>query len=63
MKGIAGYMGPCPPSGRHRYRFNVYALDRSPGAPRTRADFEAAIQGHVLAHGLLVGTYQNQGAN
>ena len=58
MKGTAGYMGPCPPSGRHRYRFNVYALDRSAGSPQTRAAFEAAIQGHVLAHGLLVGTYQ-----
>lgn len=57
-KGQAGYMGPCPPSGRHRYRFNVFALDRSPGSPQTRQDFENAINGHVLAHGVLVGTYE-----
>lgn len=60
-KGVAGYMGPCPPSGSHRYRFNVYALDRSPGSPQTRAEFEAAIKGHVIAHGVLVGTYEKQG--
>ena len=24
--GRASYMGPCPPSGVHRYRFTVYAL-------------------------------------
>lgn len=59
-KGLAGYSGPCPPSGRHRYRFKVFALDRSPGSPQTRTDFERAIQGHVLAHGVLVGTYEKQ---
>jgi Raf kinase inhibitor-like YbhB/YbcL family protein len=57
-RGQPGYMGPCPPSGRHRYRFNVFALDRSPGSPQTREDFENAIEGHVLAHGVLVGTYE-----
>ena len=61
-KGDADYAGPCPPSGRHRYRFNVYALDRSPGSPQSRADFESALEGHVLAPGGLVGTYQKQGA-
>jgi len=55
-----GYTGPCPPSGSHRYIFNVYALDiasldLSEGA--TRDQVENAIKGHILAQGALVGRY------
>ncbi|MGE0547477.1 MAG: YbhB/YbcL family Raf kinase inhibitor-like protein [Kofleriaceae bacterium] len=57
-KGNAGYAGPCPPSGRHRYRFEVYALDNVPARISTKAEFRAALQGHVLAKGELVGRYQ-----
>ncbi len=58
--GSGGYGGPCPPIGRHRYRFKVYALDAIPlGAPgQTRAELLAAIAGHVIALGELDGTYQ-----
>lgn len=59
-KGAFGYAGPCPPSGRHRYLFRVFALDMTPEATPTRADFLKAINGHVLATGLLVGTYQRK---
>lgn len=55
-----GYGGPCPPIGRHRYFFKLYALDRvlpDLGQP-TKAQLEAAMQGHVLAKAELVGTYQ-----
>lgn len=55
--GEPGYGGPCPPSGTHRYVFTLYALDTtlslSEGA--SRADFESAIKGHVLATAQLVG--------
>jgi len=55
-----GYGGPCPPSGTHRYVFKVYALDRlldlEPGA--TKAQVEAAMKGHVLAEGSLMGRYR-----
>ena len=57
-----GYGGPCPPVGRHRYFFKLYALDsllpdlRKP----TKAELERAMQGHVLAQTQLVGTYQKQ---
>jgi Raf kinase inhibitor-like YbhB/YbcL family protein len=61
--GTAGWGGPCPPSGRHRYRFKVYALDAAPlaGANATKAELLAAIAGHVVARGELVGTYQKHG--
>lgn len=54
-----GYMGPEPPSGTHRYRFHVYALDGSldlgPGA--TRSQLERAMEGHILGYGLLTGEF------
>ena len=58
--GGTGWSGPCPPKGRHRYMFELYALDvelPDLGRPATRADVERAMQGHVLAHAQLVGTY------
>ncbi len=55
-----GYGGPCPPIGRHRYFFKLYALDvRLEGLSRpTKAEVERAMKGHVLARAELVGTYQ-----
>ena len=58
--GNFGYGGPCPPSGTHRYFFKVYALnaelDLQPGA--TKAQLVKAMNGHVLAHGELIGKYK-----
>jgi Raf kinase inhibitor-like YbhB/YbcL family protein len=58
-----GYGGPCPPIGRHRYFHKLYALDTDlPDLGRvTKADVEKAMQGHVVAHAELVGTYQKKG--
>lgn len=55
-----GYGGPCPPIGRHRYFFKLYALDKpSLGLSRpTKAAVEQAMKGHVLAQTELIGTYQ-----
>jgi Raf kinase inhibitor-like YbhB/YbcL family protein len=56
----AGYGGPCPPIGRHRYFHKLYALDTELpdlGAP-TKEQLLAAMRGHVLAEAELVGTYQ-----
>lgn len=56
-----GWGGPCPPIGKHRYFFKVYALDTVLGLDRpTKAELEAAMKGHVLAQAELVGTYQKQ---
>jgi Raf kinase inhibitor-like YbhB/YbcL family protein len=58
----AGYGGPCPPIGRHRYFHKLYALDAKLelGGEPTKAQVEAAMKGHVLAQAELVGTYQKQ---
>ena len=59
-----GYGGPCPPVGRHRYFFKLYALDTLlPDLNKpTKAELERAMQGHVLAQAQLVGTYQKRQA-
>ena len=56
----AGYGGPCPPVGRHRYVFKLYALDCMLADVHrpTKADVERAMQGHVLARAEMVGTYR-----
>ena len=57
--GKTGYRGPCPPSGEHRYFFKVYALDAmlrlKSGA--SRQELSQAMQGHILAGGVLKGKY------
>jgi Raf kinase inhibitor-like YbhB/YbcL family protein len=55
-----GYRGPCPPIGRHRYFFKLYALDALLNELNnvTKPQLEAAMQGHVIAKAELVGTYQ-----
>ena len=59
-----GYGGPAPPPGKpHRYYFKIYALDvrldLKPGVSRQQV--LAAIQGHILGDGSLMGTYGRQG--
>lgn len=57
--GRNDYGGPCPPIGTHRYFFKLYALDVSLSLPddATKSDVEDAMQGHVLDHAELIGTY------
>ena len=59
-KGAMGYAAPCPPSGLHRYRFDVFALDIAAPKATSRADFLADINGHIVAKGELVGTVQKR---
>ena len=55
-----GYSGPCPPVGRHRYFFRLYALDqRFDGLHEpTRGMVDEAMSGHVLETAELMGTYE-----
>jgi Raf kinase inhibitor-like YbhB/YbcL family protein len=57
--GRIGYMGPCPPSGTHRYFFRLYSLkeslDLKPGA--NYKDVLSAIEGKIIEETELMGTY------
>lgn len=56
------YGGPCPPIGRHRYFFKLYALDtylEDLEFP-TKAQLEQAMNGHILGQAVLIGTYQKK---
>jgi Raf kinase inhibitor-like YbhB/YbcL family protein len=54
-----GWRGPSPPIGRHRYFFELHALDSVLPDLDTpsRQDLEGAMKGHVLATATLMGTY------
>lgn len=54
-----GYGGPCPPGGPHRYYFKLYALDAmiKLDAGATKKQLLAAMEGHILAQGQLMGKY------
>jgi Raf kinase inhibitor-like YbhB/YbcL family protein len=57
-----GWGGPCPPIGRHRYFFKLYALDQPLPALKTgsKAEVERAMAGHVIAQAELMGTYEKR---
>lgn len=56
-----GWLPPDPPTGHgvHDYAFQLFALDAVPqvGGNPGRGDVVEAMAGHVLAAGLLIGTY------
>jgi phosphatidylethanolamine-binding protein (PEBP) family uncharacterized protein len=55
-------MGPCPPSGTHRYYMRLFALDTvlrlRPGA--THGELSSIMEGHVLERAELMGTYRKK---
>lgn len=59
------YHGPCPPSGVHRYFFKLYALDcMLDVSMETEAyGLVEAMQGHIIDHAELMGTYEKNSAN
>jgi Raf kinase inhibitor-like YbhB/YbcL family protein len=62
--GHRGYAGPrpIPGHGPHRYRFLVFALDTpvADGVTSSKA-LRRQMAGHVLARGMLTGTYERSG--
>lgn len=57
--GSASYGGPCPSKGEHRYFFKVFALDTTLGLAEgaSKRDVEKAMDGHILDHDSLMGTF------
>lgn len=58
-----GYGGPCPPIGRHRYYFKLYALSEALGdlGKVTKAKLLDAMKGKVIEEAAVMGTYQKRG--
>jgi hypothetical protein len=58
--GKIGYIGPCPPSGKHRYFFKLYALDKhlELEAGGTNDGLLRSMQDHILEEAQLIGLYQ-----
>lgn len=54
-----GYVGPCPPSGVHRYFFKLYALDSQVdiSTKSKKQELAAAMQNHIIQTATLVGKY------
>ena len=58
--GRTGYGGPCPPIGRHRYFFKLYALDimlPDLGQPK-KEELLQVMRSHILSQAELIGTYE-----
>jgi Raf kinase inhibitor-like YbhB/YbcL family protein len=60
IRGAAhAYMGPRTPAGpKHRYHFQVFALDTTVDATKTYDEILAAMKDHVLASGETIGLGQ-----
>jgi Raf kinase inhibitor-like YbhB/YbcL family protein len=58
-----GYMGPCPPWGRHRYPLRVFALDRMipTGSAINKRKLLRMSENHILAEAVLLGYYPGKG--
>lgn len=56
-----GYGGPCPPSGKHRYFFTLYALDvEDLGQGVNLANFFDKVDERMIAKAELIGMYEKQ---
>jgi Raf kinase inhibitor-like YbhB/YbcL family protein len=56
--GKAGYGGPAPPSGTHRYIFKIYALGVEKLEGVTRQNFIEKVKNNSLATTELIGLYK-----
>ncbi len=63
--GSLNYSSPCPPSGTHRYIFNIYALDNVIDLKEsaTAQELIETMKNHIVAEGQLIGLYQSKSNN
>jgi len=61
--GRMGWGGPCPPSGSHRYVFEIVALSAELDLPAgfSANELRAAMEGNVLASGRLTASFRRGG--
>lgn len=61
--GRTGWGGPCPPSGSHRYVFEIFALSERLELPSgfSADELRAAMEGKVRASGRLTASYRREG--
>lgn len=61
LNGAGGikYVGPCPPSGTHRYFFKLYALSDLLSLPEgaKKQDVENAMKQNIIREAELIGLY------
>lgn len=57
--GKSNYIGPCPPSGTHRYYFKLCALDEilPAGIIQNKNDLIKAMTGHIIEEAELMGKF------
>jgi len=58
--GKPSYGGPCPPSGKHRYVFVVYALNTEKVGKMTRDNFLQKVKEHTIGSASLIGLYSRE---
>ena len=58
----SSYGGPCPPIGKHRYFFKLYALDIRLNLPggKSKKEIEKAMKEHVLKEVEMIGLYRKK---
>lgn len=60
--GTQDYIGPCPPSGTHRYFFKLYALDKELELPQglTKQQILEKMKDSVIDQAQLIGLYSRK---
>lgn len=58
-RGVAGFVGACPPDREHRYFFKLYALDTRLDLPKAagKDELEKAMSDHILTTATLMVRY------
>ncbi|MFX1600610.1 MAG: YbhB/YbcL family Raf kinase inhibitor-like protein [Promethearchaeota archaeon] len=58
--GKTGYGGPAPPSGTHRYKFKIYALDVDKLKSVNKKNFYEEMEDHTIISAELIGLYKSK---